>query len=82
VVSLFPGRTATPMQAKITHAQGQRYAPAELIQPLDVGELVLAIVTCREPQKLLKSSCVRHRHPFDSPVLMRSREDRFVVACK
>jgi NADP-dependent 3-hydroxy acid dehydrogenase YdfG len=45
VTSLFPGRTATPMQEKIMRAEGRRYAPAELIQPADIAALVLCLLT-------------------------------------
>ena len=45
VVSLFPGRTATPMQEGIMRAEGKPYEGAELIRPEDIGELVVGIVT-------------------------------------
>ena len=40
VVSLFPGRTATPMQESIHAAERREYRPAELIQASDVAQTV------------------------------------------
>jgi NADP-dependent 3-hydroxy acid dehydrogenase YdfG len=45
VASLFPGRTATPLQRKIASGSGRRYDPSALIQPVDVALLVLCILT-------------------------------------
>jgi NADP-dependent 3-hydroxy acid dehydrogenase YdfG len=45
VVSLFPGRTATPMQEKVMREERKRYEPSELIQPSDIGSLVLTLLT-------------------------------------
>jgi short-subunit dehydrogenase len=42
VLSVYPGRTATPMQEKIFAAEGRSYDPARLLQPEDVAEMVLA----------------------------------------
>jgi NADP-dependent 3-hydroxy acid dehydrogenase YdfG len=40
VSSVFPGRTATPMQAAILRAEGRKYRAAELIQPDDIALVV------------------------------------------
>jgi NADP-dependent 3-hydroxy acid dehydrogenase YdfG len=40
VSSVFPGRTATPMQAAIMRAEGRRYRADELIQPDDIALVV------------------------------------------
>ena len=40
VSSLYPGRTATPMQKAIVGAERRTYRPAELIQPEDIALLV------------------------------------------
>jgi NADP-dependent 3-hydroxy acid dehydrogenase YdfG len=45
VISLFPGRTATPMQERIMSEEGRRYEPAELIQPADIATIVLCLLT-------------------------------------
>lgn len=40
VISVFPGRTASPMQAAIHREEGKTYDPARFIQPEDLGTLV------------------------------------------
>lgn len=42
VVSLFPGRTASPMQAAIHAAEGVPYHPEALLQPEDVAATLVA----------------------------------------
>ncbi|HLV01653.1 MAG TPA: SDR family NAD(P)-dependent oxidoreductase, partial [Acidobacteriota bacterium] len=41
VLSIYPGRTATPMQASICEMEGKPYHPELLIQPADVALLVV-----------------------------------------
>jgi NADP-dependent 3-hydroxy acid dehydrogenase YdfG len=41
VLSVYPGRTATPMRASIHEMQGMAYAPERLMQPEDVAAAVL-----------------------------------------
>jgi len=41
VISIFPGRTATPMQADIYLHEGRRYRPEELLQPENVAQSVV-----------------------------------------
>ncbi|HEY5892214.1 MAG TPA: SDR family NAD(P)-dependent oxidoreductase [Chthoniobacterales bacterium] len=41
VVTLFPGRTATPMQEKIHEAESKRFEQHCLIQPSDIADVVL-----------------------------------------
>jgi NADP-dependent 3-hydroxy acid dehydrogenase YdfG len=41
VVSVYPGRTATPLQATIHEIEGKAYAPDRLMQPVDVASVVL-----------------------------------------
>jgi NAD(P)-dependent dehydrogenase (short-subunit alcohol dehydrogenase family) len=45
VLSVFPGRTASPMQAAIFAAEGRPYAPEKLLQPADVAASVLQALT-------------------------------------
>ena len=40
VMTLFLGRTATPMQAKVCDAEGREYRPETLLQPDDVASVV------------------------------------------
>lgn len=42
VLSIFPGRTDTPMQAAVLRAEGRRAAPGSLMRPEDVALMVLA----------------------------------------
>jgi len=41
VLSIYPGRTATPMQALVHELEGKAYEPEELMQPEDVAEVVV-----------------------------------------
>lgn len=41
VISVYPGRTATPMQASIFSMEGRPYMPESLLQPEDVAETVM-----------------------------------------
>ena len=45
VVSIFPGRTATPRQAKLHTIERKPYAPERLMQPEDVASAVLGALT-------------------------------------
>jgi NAD(P)-dependent dehydrogenase (short-subunit alcohol dehydrogenase family) len=45
VLSVYLGRTATPMQAKVHRDEGLDYHPERLIQPEQVAESVLAALT-------------------------------------
>jgi NADP-dependent 3-hydroxy acid dehydrogenase YdfG len=45
VTVMHPGRTATPRQASIHQFEGRAYNPDLLMQPRDVAEAVLAVVT-------------------------------------
>ena len=42
VLSVYPGRTATPMQRRIHEMEGRTYLPESLLQPSDVSASVLA----------------------------------------
>jgi NADP-dependent 3-hydroxy acid dehydrogenase YdfG len=44
VTTLHVGRTATPRQERVFRAEGRRYSPTHLIQPQDLGDLVVAAV--------------------------------------
>ncbi len=45
VLSVYPGRTATPMQASIYEKEGRLYEPENLMQPEDVALAVINAVT-------------------------------------
>lgn len=42
VVSVYPGRTASPMQEAVHRMEGRAYHPERLVQPVDVAEQVVA----------------------------------------
>jgi NADP-dependent 3-hydroxy acid dehydrogenase YdfG len=41
VLSIYPGRTASPMQASVQEIEGREYHPERLLQPEDVAAVVL-----------------------------------------
>ncbi len=41
VLSVYPGRTASPQQAAIHEAEGKKYSPELLMQPADVARIVV-----------------------------------------
>lgn len=45
VVSVYPGRTATPLQATVHEIEGKSYDPDRLMQPEDVASVVLNALT-------------------------------------
>lgn len=44
VLSVFPGRTATPTGEEIHRQEGRPYHPDDLLQPEDVAEIILAAI--------------------------------------
>jgi len=53
VTSIYPGRTATPMQIAVHAAEGIQYHPEYLLQPADVAELVTCAVNLPRSAELL-----------------------------
>jgi NADP-dependent 3-hydroxy acid dehydrogenase YdfG len=45
VLSVYPGRTATPLQAELHAIEGRSYAPGRLAQPEDVASVVVNALT-------------------------------------
>jgi NAD(P)-dependent dehydrogenase (short-subunit alcohol dehydrogenase family) len=45
VLSIFPGRTASPMQAAVHADEGRSYQPERLLQPADVAASVVQALT-------------------------------------
>lgn len=45
VISVYPGRTASPMQARVHEQEGRPYDPARFVQPRDVATLVTTALT-------------------------------------
>jgi len=44
VTSVFPGRTATPMQARVHEQEGRAYDPAAFVAPNTVAEAILHVL--------------------------------------
>lgn len=44
VTTVYVGRTATPMQARLHRWEGRRYDPGTLLQPSDVASVVLSVI--------------------------------------
>jgi NADP-dependent 3-hydroxy acid dehydrogenase YdfG len=42
VLSVYPGRTASPLQEAVHKSEGKVYSPERLLQPEDVADMVLA----------------------------------------
>ncbi len=45
VLSVYPGRTATPMQAELYRMEGKKYRPELLMQPEEVAEIIVNALT-------------------------------------
>jgi NADP-dependent 3-hydroxy acid dehydrogenase YdfG len=45
VISVYPGRTATPRQARIYAQEARPYSPERLVQPGDVASIVMESLT-------------------------------------
>jgi short-subunit dehydrogenase len=52
VVSIYPGRTSTPLQAKVHAIEGKPYSPELLVQPEDVATVVLDTLTLPKSAEL------------------------------
>jgi NADP-dependent 3-hydroxy acid dehydrogenase YdfG len=42
VLSVYPGRTASPMQEKVFRLEGRDYEPERLLQPADVASIIVS----------------------------------------
>ena len=61
VLSVFPGRIATPMQAALQNAEGRTYDPAQYLDPRDVASLVVNALSLDSAE--VKEIDVRPRTP-------------------
>ena len=59
VLSVFPGRTATPMQRRVCRAEGRPYQAAPLLQPSDVAAAVVGALAL--PRTAAASSALTGR---------------------
>jgi NADP-dependent 3-hydroxy acid dehydrogenase YdfG len=63
VLSLFPGRTATPRQADLHAQEGKPYRPEQLIQPEDVASVVVTALSLPRTAEVTEVSM----RPFIKP---------------
>jgi NADP-dependent 3-hydroxy acid dehydrogenase YdfG len=65
VLSVYPGRTATPLQARLHAVEGKPYAPDRLLQPSDVASVVVEALTLPRTAELTDLSI----RPLSKPLL-------------
>ena len=58
VTSVYPGRTATPMQEAVRAAEGATYDPSAFVRPEDVAAQVVALLRM-EPPSLVSELSIR-----------------------
>ena len=63
VLSVYPGRTATPMQARVHERSGRVYDPAGLLQPNDVAAMVIASLRLPESAEVTDIMIRPRRRP-------------------
>ncbi|WP_319405999.1 SDR family oxidoreductase [uncultured Desulfosarcina sp.] len=63
VLSVYPGRTASPMQAAIFKMEGREYHPELLMQPEDVADVILNALTIPRSAEVTEISV----RPFIKP---------------
>jgi NADP-dependent 3-hydroxy acid dehydrogenase YdfG len=62
VLSVYPGRTATPMQESIFHNEGREYLPGKLLQPGDIADVVAACLKLPDTAEVTELH-IRPKHP-------------------
>ena len=65
VLSLYVGRTATPMQAEIHADESRTYEPERLIQPADVAAMVVAAISIPRTAEVTELSIRPMQPPRD-----------------
>jgi NADP-dependent 3-hydroxy acid dehydrogenase YdfG len=64
VLSVFPGRTATPRQAIIHEMEGKPYCPERLMQPEDIAAVVINALSLPQSAEVTDISL----RPFAKPI--------------
>jgi len=62
VISVYPGRTATPLQASVFAEEGRQYRPEILLQPEDIAAMVihaLILPDTAEVTDIMIRSCIK-----------------------
>ena len=49
VTTVYPGRTATPMQAEVHRQEGRAYDPDAFVRPRDVARQIAALLALEPP---------------------------------
>jgi NADP-dependent 3-hydroxy acid dehydrogenase YdfG len=70
VISVYPGRTATPMQSLACRLEGQEYTPERFLKPEDVAESVLCAMKISRDAEVTDL----HIRPMSKPKGMRTSE--------
>ena len=68
VTSVYPGRTATPLQESVFQMEGRPYLPENLLQPEDVAEAVvnaIALPDTAEITEIMVRPAKAHSRPFE-----------------
>jgi NADP-dependent 3-hydroxy acid dehydrogenase YdfG len=63
VLSVYAGRTATPMQARVHEHEGREYLPDRLLQAADVSSIVIATLLLPRTAEVTDISIRPHRPP-------------------
>lgn len=63
VLSLFLGRTATPLQAELHRQEGRPYQPERLLQPEDVAAVTLCVLALPRTAEVTEISIRPRRRP-------------------
>ncbi|HZD23407.1 MAG TPA: SDR family oxidoreductase [Acidimicrobiia bacterium] len=63
VISVYPGRTATPMQEHVHQLENRPYRPGRLLQPEDVADSILAALALPPTAEVTDVSL----RPFEKP---------------
>lgn len=67
VMSVYPGRTATPMQEMIHRYENKAYHPESLLQPGDIADVVIACITLPRTAEVTDV----HIRPMQGPMSAR-----------
>lgn len=70
VLTVYPGRTATPMQERIHLLEGKPYCPEELIQPEDIASVVVSALSLPRTAEVTDIQI----RPLSRPNRLESRE--------
>jgi NADP-dependent 3-hydroxy acid dehydrogenase YdfG len=67
VISVYPGRTATPLQAWVSQVEGRPYISENLLQPEDVAEIVVNAIALPDTAEVTDITIRPAKKAFRSP---------------